>query len=252
MKLVFVRHGDPDYDNDTLTEVGVREAEALKEYLKDFHYDAVFCSPLGRAARTCEIALGSMENVQVMDWLREFVSLVDPNGCEEIEKAYGQDIIKTDGICSLRNLWDLLPEYYYTHPELRDYKLWRTALVAEHSQSVPYYDYVITEFDRLLAQHGYVRSDNHYICEKGNHEVLLFFTHFGITSVLLSHLMNVAPLVMIQSTCAAPTGITTVVTEEREKGHAGFRILELGATPHLKETSFSARFVECYEDDGRH
>ncbi len=26
MKLIFIRHGDPDYEHDTLTEKGIREA----------------------------------------------------------------------------------------------------------------------------------------------------------------------------------------------------------------------------------
>ena len=31
MKLIIVRHGDPDYENDTLTERGWKEAKALSE-----------------------------------------------------------------------------------------------------------------------------------------------------------------------------------------------------------------------------
>ena len=29
MKLIFIRHGDPDYVHDTLTKQGITEAEAL-------------------------------------------------------------------------------------------------------------------------------------------------------------------------------------------------------------------------------
>ena len=29
MKLLFVRHGDPDYEHDSLTDKGVREADLL-------------------------------------------------------------------------------------------------------------------------------------------------------------------------------------------------------------------------------
>lgn len=31
MKLIIIRHGDPDYENDTLTVKGVREAKLLSE-----------------------------------------------------------------------------------------------------------------------------------------------------------------------------------------------------------------------------
>ena len=35
MKLLIIRHGDPDYKNDTLTEKGWREAEYVAEMLSD-------------------------------------------------------------------------------------------------------------------------------------------------------------------------------------------------------------------------
>ena len=49
MKLIFVRHGDPDYTLDSLTEKGWREAEILAERISSFDVDDFYCSPLGRA-----------------------------------------------------------------------------------------------------------------------------------------------------------------------------------------------------------
>ena len=57
MKLVFIRHAEPDYINDSLTEKGKREAQCLAQYLKDWKIDEIFVSPLGRARRTAEPAL---------------------------------------------------------------------------------------------------------------------------------------------------------------------------------------------------
>ena len=51
---------------------------------------------------------------------------------------------------------------------------------------------------------------------------------------------------------AAPTGVTTVVTEERKEGIAAFRMLEFGSVPHLyvadEKPSFAGRFCECYSN----
>ena len=33
MRILFIRHGEPDYEHDSLTERGVREAEALREQI---------------------------------------------------------------------------------------------------------------------------------------------------------------------------------------------------------------------------
>ena len=52
MKIIIIRHGDPDYEHDSLTSVGENEAQALAEFLKNMKVDAIFCSPLGRARRT--------------------------------------------------------------------------------------------------------------------------------------------------------------------------------------------------------
>ena len=35
MKLVIIRHADPDYPNNTITEKGKVEAELLAKFLKD-------------------------------------------------------------------------------------------------------------------------------------------------------------------------------------------------------------------------
>ena len=72
MKIMIIRHGDPDYETDSLTEKGIREAEALHDFLKDKKYDAAYCSPLGRAQQTARIALGKDAKITTLDWLREF------------------------------------------------------------------------------------------------------------------------------------------------------------------------------------
>ena len=39
MRILIIRHGDPDYANDTLTEKGHREAKLLAEKLKKEKYE---------------------------------------------------------------------------------------------------------------------------------------------------------------------------------------------------------------------
>ena len=52
MRIIFIRHGDPDYVNDSLTEKGVREAELLaKRVAKWENITQFYCSPLGRFRR---------------------------------------------------------------------------------------------------------------------------------------------------------------------------------------------------------
>jgi probable phosphoglycerate mutase len=52
--------------------------------------------------------------------------------------------------------------------------------------------------------------------------------------------------------CAAPSSVSTIVTEERRKGYAYFRMSSFGDISHLyvadKEPSFAARFCEMYDN----
>ena len=72
MFLYIIRHGEPDYATDTLTERGKKQAEAVAARLADAGIDRVFSSPLGRAketaAPTCK-RLGL--DCQIEEWTRE-------------------------------------------------------------------------------------------------------------------------------------------------------------------------------------
>ena len=52
MKLLIVRHGDPDYTIDSLTEKGWKEGEFLSEKLSKLDIKDFYVSPLGRAKDT--------------------------------------------------------------------------------------------------------------------------------------------------------------------------------------------------------
>ena len=109
----------------------------------------------------------------------------------------------------------------------------------------------------LLASHGYVRDGLTYRAEHANNDTIVFFCHFGLECVLLSHLLHISPMVLWHGTCAAPSSVTTLVTEERRPGIAYFRMSSFGDISHLyvkdEPPAFAARFCECYDnEDERH
>ncbi|MDE8685623.1 hypothetical protein P0G11_13940, partial [Adlercreutzia rubneri] len=91
---------------------------------------------------------------------------------------------------------DMVPGYWTEHEAYMDKNAWRETEVAKNSDLAEVYDHVIEEFDRFLAEHGYVREGAHYCVEKESDETVTFFCHFGISCVLLSHLWNVSPFVL--------------------------------------------------------
>ena len=54
MRIIFVRHGKPDYKTDTLTELGRLQAKATAERLADEGISEIYASTMGRAMQTAE------------------------------------------------------------------------------------------------------------------------------------------------------------------------------------------------------
>ena len=240
MRLIIIRHGDPDYSIDSLTEVGWIEAELLSEKISKMDVAAFYTSPLGRARHTAEPTLKKMgRSAEVLDWLREFPPRVVRAGDSEADCA-----------------WDWLPAVWTDIPEFYDKEKWTEVPCFAEANMSEEYRRVCEGLDGLLAKHGYERCGGSYKATKPSRDTVVLFCHFGLECVLLSHLMGVSPMVLWHSTCAAPTSVTTLYTEERREGLAYFRMASFGDVSHLtsagREPSFAARFCELYTDDTRH
>ena len=235
MKLLIIRHGDPDYSIDSLTPTGWQEAAALAEHISQLDIKAFYVSPLGRAQDTASVTLKKMgRTAKTLPWLQEFPPVVaKPNA--------------KPGIC-----WDWLPQDWTKDNRFYDKQQWHQTPVFTQADVLQEYRNVTEGLDALLAQHGYVRQENLYLAKEPNEDTLVLFCHFGLECVLLSHLLGVSPMVLWHGTCAAPTSVTTVVTEERRKGIAAFRMSAFGDVSHLYAAgmmpSFSARFCETFEN----
>lgn len=252
MRLLFIRHGDPDYINDTLTEKGHREAKALSLRAKDLQMGSCFVSPLGRAQDTAAYCVNELGiSAHTFSWLEEFPAQIDLNKAEHLVRAY-PNAERRNGVYEPRIVWDVAPSYWMDQRDCMDSTGWRTCDICQNSDTVEVYDRVVGAFDELLCEKGYRREGGVYRVEKESTQTLTFFCHFGVTCALLSHLWGQSPFALWHSLALAPTSVTEVVTEERQKGYASFRGLKLGDVSHLvmagEEPSFAARFCEIYSD----
>lgn len=235
MKLLIIRHGDPDYSIDSLTEKGWREAEYLSERISKLDIKAFYVSPLGRAKDTASFTLKKMNRTAVeCEWLREFPA----------------KIARPDFPGECKVTWDWLPQDWLAEEKHLDYQRWFDTDIMKAGNVKEQYDNVIKNFDALLASHGYVRDGHYYRAEHSNRDTIVLFCHFGLECVLLSHLLNVSPMILWHGFCAAPTSVTTLNTEERREGIAAFRISQFGDISHLyaknEEPAFAARYCETY------
>ncbi len=238
MKLIIVRHGDPNYSIDSLTKKGWREAELLSERLSRLDVKEFYCSPLGRAKDTASFTLKKMNRSAVtLDWLREFEGKI------------------RSGL-KFSQCWDRMPSQWTVEDNYYRNETWLNTKQMKSANAEKEYKKVCDGIDELLKEHGYEHKGRLYKVHNSNHDTVVLFCHFAVECVILSHIFSCSPMVLWHNFVALPTSVTTLITEEREQGTAIFRCQQFGDISHLyaggEEPAFAARFCECFDDDTRH
>lgn len=238
MKLLFIRHGDPDYELDSLTPKGWKEAALLAQRICKLEVRDFYCSPLGRARDTAGVTLKRLRReATVCDWLQEFpVRIPEPEHPET-----GEMVIP----------WDLMPAYWTKRADLYDKDKWFLDPIMQSGEMEPVYRGVTKGIDSVLEKYGYRRDGMIYRTEGGNTDTIVFFCHLGVQLVILSYLLGISAPALWQGFFVAPSSVTTLVTEERKKGEVYFRCSGLGDTSHLymgsEPISNSGLFQETWE-----
>ncbi len=237
MKLILIRHAEPDYSIDSLTEKGWREANLLSKRLLDLPLaEGYYCSPLGRAKDTAKPTMDVLQKeLTILPWLHEFrASIVDPETGKE------------------RMPWDLKPDLWRNDPLLLDNKAWLTHPLMQSGSVKPVdiYGEVCDGVDELLARHGYVKQGSLYRCENNREGNIVIFCHMALAMTIIGYLTNISPFLLWHGFCMPPSSVTTLVTEERTKGFVSFRCFQMGDTSHLavanEPPSRMAMFQEVY------
>lgn len=236
MKLLIIRHADPDYSIDSLTDKGFKEAELLKKRLLKHNIKTFYCSPLGRAQDTAKPTLDAYgSEAEICDWLQEF-------------KGFGIDSITGDKIYS----WNTFKDDYYGDAYYDNRSFLQTSCFKNGSFKEKYFE-ICNNLDELLDGYGYVNKGKKFEVLKGNTDTIAFFCHFFVECVMLSHLLKISPIALWHGFVALPSSVTVLNTEEREKGTAYFRCACFGDTSHLysdnEPISFRGRYSEVYSDD---
>lgn len=238
MRILIVRHGDPNYAIDSLTKKGKSEAKLLSKKLVEINAEHYYCSPLGRAKKTASYTLKPLKRkAETLPWLKEF--------CGKVKLPDGK----------IESCWDRMPSEWTNEPLHYTDKWYESSLMRSYNVKEEFQK-VADGLDDLLKKHGYVHDGKIFRVENGNHDTIVLFCHFAVECVILAHLFGTSPMVFWHNFVALPSSVTEIVTEEREKGIASFRAIAFGDTGHLykrnEQPSFAARFCECFEDSTRH
>ena len=232
MKIFIIRHGDPDYEHDSLTERGRQEAELLCQRLLKENITKIYCSPLGRAQETAKpFADASGLEINTCEFLQEFPRPV----MQRLEKFGKEDRLS----CA----WDLEPDVFSADQQLlSDPVRW-----AEHPMYEEYgadigAEHVRSELDKLLSENGLDREGILYR-ENGNYKNgnIAIFCHFGLGSLLLSDFTFTAPPVFWQMIRFMPTSVSTVVFNHINQNMLQSKLFSMGDTTHLEPIGLTYR-----------
>lgn len=175
MKIIFVRHGHPDYDKDCLTELGHLQAEAVAERLKDTPIHRIYSSSNGRAQETAAhiCTKKGLPLLEKFDFMREL--------------NWGPLDGRIDW--AIYSPWKLSDEMVAgNEPVLRTD--WATREGFAQSKVVAEVEKAGNGFDGLLETLGYKREGNYYRAQKPTDETVVMVSHGGSSSAVIAHLFN--------------------------------------------------------------
>ena len=212
MRLILVRHADPDYANDALTPKGHIQAERLAETMRGTKIDEMFVSPMGRARMTAEYiaeALGATPSV--LPWLHELNgNFKDDLWCWN---QHGGDLHARDVNWDLENWSDNVP-------------------YGEHM--IPVANEFYSSFDAFMRERGLIREKKRYKVEKENDSTVLFVCHGGVILTKLGKLLHVPLPIIYAHFEISPSGRTEFSTNAKD-GYSVWRKETMNDMSHARD-----------------
>lgn len=234
MRILLIRHAEPEYSVDSLTPKGRVEAELLSRRLIHCDVKDFYVSPLGRAKETAAYTLEKLGlEAEELPWLAEF---------------RGRFLNPETGKMGIP--WDLPPRQWTALPGAFDPNVW-TDIPAFRESTVPKIWKETTDgADLLLARYGFRKNGPVWRGGPNRRDTIVLFCHFGISMAFAAYLMDLSPMILWHRTLTLPSSVTELVTEERVRGEVSFRMTRLGDISHLEaageKRSTAGLFPECY------
>lgn len=216
MILHIIRHGDPDYANDCLTDLGKRQAQALGAYLSGAGLTHLYASTMGRAQETAQfVSQATNLPVSLLNWTREIAGIqydVPPYG-RHPPFALPAQLLLAQAPC---------------------YEGWETQTYLDDPHLMERVLEIRAGSDALLADHGYIREGFMYQVAPGSRDNIAVVCHGGMGATWLSHLLHLPLAAVWAGMYVACTSVTALVMEERGDGLASVRMIQMGDLTHTR------------------
>ena len=220
MILYIIRHGDPDYETDSLTEKGKIQAELVGKRLFEAGIDRVFSSPLGRARQTAEplCRLSGLEYT-VEEWTREIdvnrMMTPIPDGEQKSISLVQNTYFRENGDA------DLSFSRSFECAGVRDSDM---RAVCEKIEK---------DGDAFLERLGYKREGDIYRIIRENNERVALFCHGALGRAWISSLLRVPLHIMWASFNYTHTGVTVIEFRNNANGMTAPKCLSYCDMSHI-------------------
>ncbi len=224
MKIIFVRHGHPDYVNDCLTELGHKQAQQAAERLKNENIDEIYSSPFGRAYETSlYTAKLFSKDVTKLDFMREIKW-----GSSDGEEVYKDGHPWDTSLYAISLGYSLMDEGW-----IKEKPFCNNVVFSEIER-------VAKESDIWFEKLGYKREGANYrVIGDNTDKTIALFSHGGSSSALFSHMLNLPFFYLCRAICPDFTAIT-VMSLSDEKGTLTAPMIELANdSRHIKGNGVS-------------
>ncbi len=235
MLLFYVRHGDPIYVPDSLTEQGSKQAEALVKRMKRCDPSKIFVSSSNRARLTAKPtadALG-IEPV-VLDWCNEgyawdtfFYKDADGKSDWMFYHPESRKVLASEEIRRLDKEWYTHP-FFSCKPNLKDG-----------------IDRIKNGTDAFMLSLGYRHVENGYVAERPNDDRVALFAHQGFGFAFMSALLDI-PYPMMSLRFDFGHSSMTVI-EFSGEGFVVPKVLQFSNDSHIFASDLKTSYNNCIE-----
>jgi len=220
MLLYIVRHGEPDYKTDSLTERGILQAEAVGKRIRDSKINRIFSSPMGRARQTAEPACRLLGlEYQVEEWAHEILP-------SELYTPF------PDG--KMKSITNVQNTYYRENGniDLSYYDAFDAPGISQSgmNKAVPFIEEHGKEF---LERLGYREENGIYRIIRPNTEKVALFCHSAFARAWMSVLFHIPVHIMWASFAYTFTGVTIIEFKNNENGVTAPQCLCYSDVSHL-------------------
>ncbi|MBE6632475.1 MAG: histidine phosphatase family protein [Ruminococcaceae bacterium] len=231
MLFFYIRHGDPIYDPDSLTPLGMRQAESVGRRLSQFGIDRIYSSTSNRAIQTatplCELL---HKELHTLDWANEGHAWRDLTIEREgfrtwlFQDTYARSVFTTKEMRDLGDNW-------YDHPAFKD---------MNYKKGI---ERIYGEVYNFFKSHGYEqeRGTGRFKVLDHNEDRIAMFAHQGFGIAFLSCILEIPYPLFASHFDICHTGVTVIEFCD-EGGYAIPHVQTVSNNGHMYKDGLPLKF----------